>query len=144
DPTSVVDAWVLGIRREEIRRRGFFLAFRAGGSTARLTALLAVAIVLLNCKPMKLRFCVLLCASTALAQTGSQGNSASTSAKEVSHVTQATIRQSGTEALTREQARSKINLCAKAQTGGNAAIGACLEAEGKTTEQEYLTYARSI
>jgi uncharacterized protein YecT (DUF1311 family) len=101
-------------------------------------------IVLLNCKPMKLRFCVLLCVSTALAQTGNQKNSAGTSVKEPSHATQATIRQRGTEALTREQARSKIDLCAKAQTGGNAAIGACLVAEGKTTEQEYLTYVRSI
>lgn len=93
---------------------------------------------------MKLRFCVLLCISTALAQTASQNSSAGISTREVFAAKQATIRERGTEALTREQARSKTDLCVKAEAGGNAAIGACLVAEGKTTEQEYLAYVRSI
>ncbi len=80
---------------------------------------------------MKLLFWVLLSASTALAQSGFTTE-------------QATIRQRGTEALTREQTRSKGDLCAKAETGGNAAIGACLVTEGKATDQDYLVYIRSI
>jgi uncharacterized protein YecT (DUF1311 family) len=83
---------------------------------------------------MKLPFCVFLSLSSLLAQTSN---------KRIDEK-QATIRQRGAEALTRERARSKIDLCAKAQPGGNAAIGACLAAEGKATEQEYLTYVSSI
>ena len=44
----------------------------------------------------------------------------------------------------RERARSKADLCSTTESGGNAAIGACLIAEGKTTEQDYTTYVRAI
>jgi uncharacterized protein YecT (DUF1311 family) len=100
--------------------------------------------LLLHCEPMKLLFCVLICASTARgAQTASHGSRGS-SAWDAFYAKQATIRQRGTEALKREQTRSKANLCATAEAGGNAEIGACLVTEGKTTEEDYLTYVRSV
>jgi hypothetical protein len=91
---------------------------------------------------MKLLLCVILCASPAFTQSGTKP--AGSAAWKVLYATQATIRMGGTEALTSEQARSKVNLCAKAEGGGNAAIDACLVTEGKTTEQGYLAYIRSI
>lgn len=99
---------------------------------------------LLHCGAMKLLFCLFLYTSTAVAQSGTQTKAVGSSAWDVFRARQSTIRQRGTEALTREQARSKADLCAKAEAGGNAAIGACLLTEGKTTEQEYLAYIRSI
>jgi|SRR5271170_5113157 len=112
--------------------------------TTEFYILLAMRLVLLHCKPMKLRFCVFLCVSTALAQAGGQNNSSGSTEKAPFLEKQATVQQRGSEALKQERARSKIDLCAKAETAGNAAIGACLVAEGKTTEEEYLTYIRSI
>ena len=50
----------------------------------------------------------------------------------------------GSEALSREQARSKQGLCAEAEKDGNAEIGECLDKQFKTTEQNYLAYVRSI
>lgn len=57
---------------------------------------------------------------------------------------ESTLRQPGSEALSREQARSKQELCSKAEKGGNAEIGACLNRQFKITEQNYLAYIRSI
>ncbi|UWZ86500.1 hypothetical protein [Occallatibacter riparius] len=57
---------------------------------------------------------------------------------------QTKLRAQGTEALERERARAKVELCEKAFPGGNAAIGECLTAEGKITESNYLAYARAI
>jgi hypothetical protein len=89
---------------------------------------------------MKLFFGLLLC---ALSQSTAP-NSSDTSAWQIFHAQQATIREHGTEALTREQVRSKVDLCAKSEAGGNAAIEICLGTEGNTTEQNYLAYIRSI
>ncbi len=96
--------------------------------------------MLLHFRAMKLGVCMLLCVLTALSQPGNQNGSAASPAS----TRQATIRLRGTEALRREQARSKTDLCAAVQAGGSAAIGRCLIAEFKTTEREYLTYVRCI
>ena len=53
-------------------------------------------------------------------------------------------RQQGAEALAKEQARSKANLCSDAEKSGNAQIAQCLADQGKITEQNYLAYVRAI
>jgi uncharacterized protein YecT (DUF1311 family) len=88
--------------------------------------------------------CVLLFVGGVHAQTGVRTDSATKSEWDAFYAKQKTIRQRGTEVLESEQARSKADLCAKAESSGNAAIGACLVAEGKTTDQNYLSYTRSI
>jgi hypothetical protein len=80
---------------------------------------------------MKWCVAILLCASAGLAQD--QPNAA-----------RSRYRQQGAEALTKERARSKANLCADAEKGGNSIIGQCLVDQGKVTEQDYLIYIRSI
>jgi hypothetical protein len=57
---------------------------------------------------------------------------------------ESTLRQEGSDALSREQARSKQELCAEAEKDGNPEIGRCLDEQFKTTEQNYLAYVRSI
>jgi uncharacterized protein YecT (DUF1311 family) len=80
---------------------------------------------------MKRSIAILLCATVALAQN--QPNAA-----------RSRYRQQGAEALTKEQARSKANLCTEAEKGGNAQIGQCLADQGKITEQNYFAYIRAI
>lgn len=92
---------------------------------------------------LKRSSCALLLVTCAQAQSGVRLKAGNDSA-QAAHTKQQTIRQRGTKALESEQDRSKAYLCANAETGGNAAIGACLVAEGKTTEHDYLAYARSI
>jgi len=88
--------------------------------------------------------CVLLFVGSVHAQTGVHTDSATKSEWNAFYAKQKTIRQRGTDVLESEQARSKADLCAKVESGGNSAIGACLVTEGKTTEKNYLAYARSI
>ena len=59
---------------------------------------------------------------------------------------ESTLRQPGSEALSREQARSKQELCSKAEKGVQVMpkLGACLNRQFKITEQNYLAYIRSI
>jgi uncharacterized protein YecT (DUF1311 family) len=93
---------------------------------------------------MKLLTCVLLCAPGVLAQAPGHNPKKSKTAPGDFYSKQTAIRQSGTKALENEQRRSKADLCANAESGGQAAIGACLVSEGKVTERDYLTYIRSI
>jgi uncharacterized protein YecT (DUF1311 family) len=86
---------------------------------------------------------MLLCVSVALAQdspTAHRGN------RDHSDTAQARYRKQGADALAKEQARSKANLCADADTlkGGNARIAQCLADQAKQTDQDYLTYIRAI
>lgn len=93
---------------------------------------------------MKCTLFVMLVALAALAQSG-QGNGATQPAPQGDFFArQSTPRRQGSEALSREQARSKRELCAEAEKGGNAEIGRCLDEQFKTTEQYYLAYVRSI
>jgi hypothetical protein len=88
--------------------------------------------------------CVLLFVGCVHAQSVVLADSATKSEWNAFYAKQSAMRQRGTEVLGREQARSKADLCAKSETGGQAAVGACLGREGKTTEQDYLAYTRSI
>lgn len=53
-------------------------------------------------------------------------------------------RKRGSEAFKRELTRSRENLCAEAESGGQAAIGFCLEKQYKITIQDYREYVRAI
>jgi uncharacterized protein YecT (DUF1311 family) len=48
------------------------------------------------------------------------------------------------EALSRERARSKADLCAHAGDGSDPAVGNCWLREGKTTDADYTAYVRAI
>jgi hypothetical protein len=85
-------------------------------------------------------FWILLAAMAVLSATAWSQNADSA----IDYSGQAKLRAQGTEALEKERARSKIELCEKAFPGGNAAIGECLADEGKTTESNYLAYAQAI
>jgi len=80
---------------------------------------------------MKWSIAILLCFSVALAQK--QPDAA-----------RSRYRQQGAEALTKEHARSKADLCTGAEKSGNAQIAQCLAEQGKVTEQDYLAYIRAI
>lgn len=54
------------------------------------------------------------------------------------------LRKQAAEALTRERARSKANLCAHALDGSDPAVGNCWLREGRTTDADYTAYVRSI
>ena len=82
-----------------------------------------------------------VCASLVLAQDVPSVHRASW---DGSATTQAQYRKQGTEALAKEQARSKANLCTEAEKGGNAQIARCLTDQAKETEQDYLAYIRAI
>lgn len=81
---------------------------------------------------------ILVCASLALAQDVPPAPRSNWNAAKAQSGKQ------GTEALARERARSKANLCAEAEKGGNAGIAQCLTNEGKVTEQSYRAYIRAI
>lgn len=53
----------------------------------------------------------------------------------------AMLQQRGAEALKRERARSRANLC---ETGPDPVIARCWVREGKTTDADYTAYIRSI
>jgi uncharacterized protein YecT (DUF1311 family) len=55
--------------------------------------------------------------------------------------TRASLQQRGAEALKRERARSKANLC---ETGPDPVVANCWVQEGKTTDADYTAYVRSI
>ena len=80
---------------------------------------------------MRWSIAILLCGSLALAQDAP---------------TAQRYRTQGKDALAKEQARSKANLCSDADTlkGGNTRIAQCLTDQGKETEQDYLAYIRAI
>jgi uncharacterized protein YecT (DUF1311 family) len=48
------------------------------------------------------------------------------------------------EALSRERARSKADLCTHGADGSEPAVGYCWLREGKTTDADYTAYVRSI
>jgi uncharacterized protein YecT (DUF1311 family) len=48
------------------------------------------------------------------------------------------------EALNRERARSKADLCAHAGDGSDPAVGNCWLREGRTTDADYNAYVRAI
>lgn len=81
------------------------------------------------------------CASLALAQDVPSAHRATWNGSDAA---QARYRNQGAEALAKEQARSKANLCTEAEKGGNSLIAQCLTDEGKETEQDYLAYIRAI
>lgn len=78
-------------------------------------------------------------------QATPQTTSASKSDWNSLHAEQMKIRQRGTDALQHERTRRKANLCNnKAGAKGGRAVADCLVAEGKDSEQNYLTYVRAI
>jgi hypothetical protein len=83
-----------------------------------------------------MRLAILLALSTAL-PTFPQ-----TPEWDAFYAKQAEFRKRGDDALKREQARRKAALCANAANGND--MSACLAAESKTTEANYLAYVRSI
>jgi uncharacterized protein YecT (DUF1311 family) len=54
------------------------------------------------------------------------------------------LHKQGAEALNRERARSKANLCDHAGDGSDPAVGNCWLREGRTTDANYNAYVRSI
>jgi uncharacterized protein YecT (DUF1311 family) len=81
------------------------------------------------------------CASLAVAQ---EAPSAHRLRSDGSDSVQSRYRQQGTDAIARERARSKANLCNDATNGGNARIAQCLSDEAKETEQNYRAYIRAV
>lgn len=92
---------------------------------------------------MKWALFVMLIASAALAH-GQKNGQIQPTAQGNSYARQSMLRRQGSETLSREQARSKQELCVEAEKGGNAEIGRCLDEQFKTTERDYLTYVRTI
>jgi uncharacterized protein YecT (DUF1311 family) len=84
---------------------------------------------------------ILSCASLALAQDAPSAHRAKWNGSDTA---QSRYRQQGTNALAKEQARSKANLCTVAEKGGNSRIAQCLTDQAKETEQDYLAYIRAI
>lgn len=86
---------------------------------------------------------ILLCAPLALTQDTPTVHRAN---RNGSDAAQSRYRNQGADALAKEQARSKANLCADADTlkGGNALIAHCLADQDKRTLQDYLVYIRAI
>jgi uncharacterized protein YecT (DUF1311 family) len=91
---------------------------------------------------MKPIACLLACLSMPfLAQTAAKP--ANVPAKNLADKI-AALRKQGDEALNRERARSKANLCAHALDGSDPAVGNCWLREGRTTDADYTAYVRSI
>jgi uncharacterized protein YecT (DUF1311 family) len=93
---------------------------------------------------MRVLICIFLYVSTALAQAGKQTSTLNQPASVDFYSKQAAIQRRGVEALKLEETRRKSGLCTNAEEGGQSATAACLVKEGKTTEQNYLNYIRSI
>jgi uncharacterized protein YecT (DUF1311 family) len=54
------------------------------------------------------------------------------------------LQKQGAEALNRERARTKAELCTHAGDGSDPAVGNCWLREGRTTDANYSAYVRSI
>jgi hypothetical protein len=81
---------------------------------------------------MKLSMGMLLCASVVLGQN-------------TPDAARSRYRQQGTEALRKEQDRSKASLCNESrEEGDNARIAQCLAEHGTVTEQDYIAYVGAI
>lgn len=80
----------------------------------------------------------------ALPEAVAQTKAASNTGWDSFYAEQMKMRQAGTAALELERVRSKADFCKKAGTEGGRAIADCLLAEGKTSEENYLAYVRSI
>jgi hypothetical protein len=93
---------------------------------------------------MKWALFVVLIASANFAQSTGGSGPVQPAGQGDSYARQSTPRRQGSEARSREQARSKQHLCAEAGEGGNARIGQCLDEQFKTTQQDYVAYVRSI
>jgi uncharacterized protein YecT (DUF1311 family) len=88
---------------------------------------------------MKLVLCLLACLSLSLfAQTPRR------SAEDPIRVKTAALQKQRAEALSRERARSKADLCAHGRDGSEPAVGNCWLREGKTTDADYTAYVRAI
>ena len=88
---------------------------------------------------MKLVAYLLVCLSlSSLVQTALKAADVATQEKITA------LRKQGAEALNRERARSKADLCAHALDGSDPAVGNCWLREGRTTDADYTTYVRSI
>lgn len=74
---------------------------------------------------------------TCLAQTPGKPNGDPIQAKSTA------FQKQGTEALNRERARSKADLCTHTE-GSDLAVSNCWLREGKTTDANYAAYVRSI
>lgn len=79
---------------------------------------------------MRCRIAIIFCTSLVLAQGTPPAKSR--------------YRKQGTDALAREQSRSKADLCADAEKGGNALLAHCLVDQARETEKDYLAYIRAI
>ena len=93
---------------------------------------------------MKWTIFIVLFASVAFAQNDMGNSRAHLGDRDAFHASQSRFRQQGTDALSKEQARSKSGLCVNSEKGGNAAISQCLDEQAKVTDHNYLLYVRSI
>lgn len=93
---------------------------------------------------MKWTLVVMLTASLALARNGHASDPRQPLGQTDSSARQSELRRQGNDALLREQARTKQELCADAEKRGNAEIGECFQQQFKTTEQDYLAYVHAI
>lgn len=93
---------------------------------------------------MKWTIFIVLFASVAFAQNHMGNSTAHLGDWDAFHASQSRFRQQGTDALSKEQARSKSGLCVDSEKGGNAAIAQCLDDQAKVTDHDYLLYVRSI
>jgi hypothetical protein len=92
---------------------------------------------------MKWVICIVFCTSVVSAQSPQTG-AAQGAERRAFHAKQSKLREEGNDDLAKEQARSKGDLCADADRGGNSQIAQCLADRGKVTEQNYLAYIRTI
>jgi uncharacterized protein YecT (DUF1311 family) len=88
---------------------------------------------------MKLVAYLLACLSlSSLAQTPAKPADVPTQDKITA------LHKQGAEALSRERARSKADLCAHPLDGSDPAVGNCWLREGRTTDADYTAYVRAI
>lgn len=88
---------------------------------------------------MKLGPCLLACLTLSLlAQTPGQPTDDPLRAKT------SALQKQRAEALSRERARSKADLCTHGQDGSEPTVGYCWLREGKTTDADYTAYVRAI
>jgi uncharacterized protein YecT (DUF1311 family) len=86
-------------------------------------------------------FCILICPVALLAQSRAK----TADAGSVFDAKQTAMQKAGSDALKREKARSRADLCSDAGAAdGNAGISVCLVKEEKTTEENYTAYIRAI
>jgi hypothetical protein len=95
---------------------------------------------------MKWILFVVLIASAAIAQSRHKNSQTQTTEQGDVDAPSSVLRREGSDVLSREQARSKQDLCFNFNVGekGRAGFGQCLNKKFKTTEQDYLAYLRAI